>query len=157
MAEAQELIDLSQRTAALSNTLWRRNKNSLSAELREKGDSQSPNNPHFALPDPNATDEEKAVLNISKRQEIILHHITRNRILRESGSNLVSSNATIDKHIERGVNENKDLSAHADNIAISEARCKGLRDEIQSRGVSLTDDLSALLMEMPEYSSFDAE
>lgn len=132
--EAENLIERMRITRKDCGNLWKKNKEYISAVSQQKGDEHLPNTASFLQPDADTTDAGKALFKINKTQEVFLDYLTKMQILKGSDCNLKSSRDTINKHLEKGVNQYKDLSAHADNITRSEEKYKHIIAEIQRRG-----------------------
>lgn len=132
--EAENLIEKMKITRKDCGNLWNKNKGYISAVSQQKGDGHKPNTAYFLQPDSNTTDAGKTLFKINKTQEVFLDYLTKLQILKGSDCNLKSGRDTINKHLEKGVNQYRDLEAHADNITRSEEKYKQIMAEIQKRG-----------------------
>lgn len=144
-----QLARLRYRESTLNN-IWKSNRRKLPFESRIQGDNAYPSlSSRQPIPD-NASDEEVALRKIHKAQDLCLILLFRMNLIKQSDI-IVPKMRSAQKNIDKASEIYRDLDTTANNIAKGAQENKDIRSILAARNEYVTDDLSSLNMEMPEY------
>ena len=116
-----------------------------------------PNSENTQLPH-DSSEEDKALFKIQKQQEATLLHNARLAILEDSNINMRTKvKENLNNLLHDNLNISKDLSKLTKNIINANESNKAIREELKNRGHHLTDDLSDLDTEMPNYTGPESD